>query len=387
MEDRAVVFGAGKIARGFIGHLLYLSGFHTTFIDVNEELISELNKSGTYNVYIVGAPDKNCTVSSFEAYSLNDKEHIYQSLEQGRICFVSVGGKNLESVAEVISGFYNNRGEVRGVQNIVTCENWKDAGRKLHDFIVSKLDPALKESFESKVGVTEAVIMRSGLSPTKEQFQADPTGVHVQDFWYLPIDASRFKGEFPKIKFAELKDGFGNYLTQKMYTNNTTSAVIAYNGSYYGYTGLAEAANSKEVSPLLDKLFDEINDTLVKGLKVDRKDQEDFSSRARAKYSDYTITDTVERHARDPLRKLGPEDRLIGPAKMAVQNGVELGVLLITIVRALNYENPEDPSAVQLKEMRESKGIPYVLKTVCGLSESDKLYSLILDEYGKESHS
>lgn len=387
MEDRAVVFGAGKIARGFIGHLLYLSGFHTTFIDVNEELISELNQSGTYNVYIVGAPDNNCTVSSFEAYSLNDKEHIYQSLEQGRICFVSVGGKNLESVAEVISGFYNNRGEVRGVQNIVTCENWKDAGRKLHDFIVSKLDPALKESFESKVGVTEAVIMRSGLSPTKEQFEADPTGVHVQDFWYLPIDASRFKGEFPKIKFAELKDGFGNYLTQKMYTNNTTSAVIAYNGSYYGYTGLAEAANSKEVSPLLDKLFDEINDTLVKGLKVDRKDQEDFSSRARAKYSDYTITDTVERHARDPLRKLGPEDRLIGPAKMAVQNGVELGVLLITIVRALNYENPEDPSAVQLKEMRESKGIPYVLKTVCGLSESDKLYSLILDEYGKESHS
>lgn len=387
MEDRAVVFGAGKIARGFIGHLLYLSGFHTTFIDVNEELISELNQSGTYNVYIVGAPGKNCTVSSFEAYSLNDKEHIYQSLEQGRICFVSVGGKNLESVAEVISGFYNNRGEVRGVQNIVTCENWKDAGRKLHDFIVSKLDPALKESFESKVGVTEAVIMRSGLSPTKEQFEADPTGVHVQDFWYLPIDASRFKGEFPKIKFAELKDGFGNYLTQKMYTNNTTSAVIAYNGSYYGYTGLAEAANSKEVSPLLDKLFDEINDTLFKGLKVDRKDQEDFSSRARAKYSDYTITDTVERHARDPLRKLGPEDRLIGPAKMAVQNGVELGVLLITIVRALNYENPEDPSAVQLKEMRESKGIPYVLKTVCGLSESDKLYSLILDEYGKESHS
>ncbi len=387
MEDRAVVFGAGKIARGFIGHLLYLSGFHTTFIDVNEELVSELNKSGTYNVYIVGSPEKNCTVSDFEAYSLNDKEHIYQSLEKGRICFVSVGGKNLESVAEVIAGFYNNRGEVRGVQNIVTCENWKDAGRKLHDFIASKLDPALKEPFDSKVGVTEAVIMRSGLSPTKEQFEADPTGVHVQDFWYLPIDASRFKGEFPKIKYVELKDGFGNYLTQKMYTNNTTSAVIAYNGAYYGYTGLAEAANSKEVSPLLDKLFGEINETLVKGLKVDRKDQEDFSTRARAKYSDYTITDTVERHARDPLRKLGPEDRLIGPAKMAVQNGVDLEVLLITIVRALNYENPEDPSAIQLKEMRESKGIPYVLKTVCGLSESDQLYSLILDEYGKVSHS
>ena len=34
MKKKAVIFGAGKIARGFIGQLLYLSDFEITFVDV-----------------------------------------------------------------------------------------------------------------------------------------------------------------------------------------------------------------------------------------------------------------------------------------------------------------------------------------------------------------
>ena len=37
---KAVMYGAGNIGRGFIAHKFYLSGFDTTFIDVNTEMVN-----------------------------------------------------------------------------------------------------------------------------------------------------------------------------------------------------------------------------------------------------------------------------------------------------------------------------------------------------------
>ena len=36
----------GNIGRGFVGQLLYESGYITIFIDINEKVINALNKDG-----------------------------------------------------------------------------------------------------------------------------------------------------------------------------------------------------------------------------------------------------------------------------------------------------------------------------------------------------
>ena len=99
-------------------------------------------------------------------------------------------------------------------------------------------------------------------------------------------------------------DNFGNFLLQKMYTNNTSNAVIAYTGYLLGYEMIAQAANSPEISKILDTTYDEINAILEAELHVDPQQQKDFSIKARAKYTDWTIVDKVIRHAKDPIRKL-----------------------------------------------------------------------------------
>ena len=46
------MYGAGNIGRGFIGQLFHMSGYRTTFIDINADVIDRLNTDGGYPIYI-----------------------------------------------------------------------------------------------------------------------------------------------------------------------------------------------------------------------------------------------------------------------------------------------------------------------------------------------
>ena len=62
-----VIFGAGKIARGFIGHLLFLSDIPFTFVEKADGLVDLINERGQYFVNILGNAEKCCTVTGANA--------------------------------------------------------------------------------------------------------------------------------------------------------------------------------------------------------------------------------------------------------------------------------------------------------------------------------
>ena len=47
--------------------------------------------------------------------------------------------------------------------------------------------------------------------------------------------------------------------------------------------------------------------------------------------------------------------------------------------RQLYYDELTDESAVELKRLRETEGIPYILKNICKLDEKEVLYTRILE--------
>lgn len=55
---KAVHFGAGNIGRGFIGELLYESGFSTTFVDVVKATVDYINETNSYEMYIIDNNEK-----------------------------------------------------------------------------------------------------------------------------------------------------------------------------------------------------------------------------------------------------------------------------------------------------------------------------------------
>lgn len=375
---KSILFGAGKIARGFLGQLLYLSDFEITFVDVYEPIVSVLNEKKTYHVHVLGDESLDSDVTHIKAYLFDEKESIYHTFYESDIAFVSVGGNHLTDVAKSLADIFNRFGIQKKIKNIIVCENWRDAANTFKTAMLKFLNEENKNLFEEFIGVSEAVLMRTATQPDEELAKLYPQDVWVQNFWYLPIDGSRIKEAIPKIQCVELLDEFGNFLTQKMYTNNTSNAVIAYSGYLLGYEILAEAANSLEISALLDDAYKEINQILVAELGVDEKQQMEFSQKARAKYCDWTIVDKVIRHGKDPIRKLGPQDRLIAPCRMAFKHGIYPKTLIDTIAKALYFDEPSDAEAVKLKMLRQQKGIEYVLQTVCGLDKTERLYHEIL---------
>src|SRR5688572_1679156 len=119
-----LIIGAGKIARGYVGHLAALAGAPLTFVDVSAPVVQLLNERGGYAVHILGNPAKSMQVTGLRALHSTDPSVAKAAVEAGLV-FVSVGGPNLPAVAATLAPGLSARREAGGRKlNIVCCENW-----------------------------------------------------------------------------------------------------------------------------------------------------------------------------------------------------------------------------------------------------------------------
>jgi mannitol-1-phosphate 5-dehydrogenase len=95
------------------------------------------------------------------------------------------------------------------------------------------------------------------------------------------------------------------------------------------------------------------------------------------RFSDSRMHDPCTRICREPLRKLGHDERFVAPALTALKHGISPDAILVGIHAALDYNSPEEPQAVQLRQMLQEQGLDAVLKTVLGLDRRDQLFRMI----------
>ncbi|MPM65298.1 Mannitol-1-phosphate 5-dehydrogenase [bioreactor metagenome] len=107
-----VLFGAGKIARGFIGHLLWKAGYAFRFVEYNPALVKLLKERKRYAVRILGEEIRIDTVTNFDAWGYEDIQDIEEAIASDvDTMFVSVGGKNLQSVGMILKSALRKRME------------------------------------------------------------------------------------------------------------------------------------------------------------------------------------------------------------------------------------------------------------------------------------
>lgn len=377
---KCVILGAGKIARGFIGHLLYLSEIPFTFVEKFDGLVDLINERGQYTVNILGNSDKNCVVKGANAIRFSDVDKVAEAIADADAVFTSVGGKNLGDLVPLLTKGIEAKAKKGGNLNVVTCENWKLPATILKNGVEEAISEEAKEYFHTHVGMTEAVIMRSAIESDPELLKQDPLIVNVQDFWELPVDASRIVGELPNIQGLKLIPEFTGFLERKFYTYNAANGTTSYLGALLGFEKIADAAHDERILKILDGVYQETAQALSKKHNFPLDEQLAFTLTSKRKLQDYTIVDFIERNARDPLRKLGKDDRLVGSARLVHEYGIRPDNLCIAIAAAIYYVSEGDEFARELVRMRKEEGIDYIIEHVCELDPNGELGMLIKEK-------
>ena len=188
---------------------------------------------------------------------------------------------------------------------------------------------------------------------------------------YLQCDADLLEGYVPTAHTLKPIGNFSNFLTRKLFTYNAASCVIAYLGWQKGYSNYADAANDTEILELLDRNYEATNRVLCKEFGYEEADQKEFAALSKAKFCDRTIIDTVARNARDPQRKLGANERIIGPIKLLHKYAEDASVLERTAAAAILYDQEGEDAWRAIKAEKTNEQI---LTDICGLNAGSKIF-------------
>ena len=100
---KAVHFGAGNIGRGFIGELLYESGFSTTFVDVVKATVDYINETNSYEMYIIDNNEKK-VIKNVKAFSpITNEADIVEAICEADLITTSVCVDNLDKIAPTLA--------------------------------------------------------------------------------------------------------------------------------------------------------------------------------------------------------------------------------------------------------------------------------------------
>jgi mannitol-1-phosphate 5-dehydrogenase len=381
----AVIFGAGNIGRGFLGQLYSESGYQVTFVDLDQPLLDALNRRGTYTVRLVtNTSTDEVEAGPVRAIPASDVDAVAEAVSRAEIGATAVGAGVLKHVAPAVAAGVRRRAE-RGVSeplNLVICENLKGAAAIFHNLVKEALPADCHAYLDAHVGFVDTVIARMVPAPTLEMRAQDPSLIVVEPYKELPVDRRGFIGVPPTVVGMIPYAPFSFYTERKLYIHNAGHSVLAYlgylRGYEYGYEALAdedvffqvrgameESARTlhRKYNPPAGALAANIDDLLVR-----------FANRA--------LGDTILRLGRDPLRKLGRTDRLVGAGLNALAEGVEPANLVTGIAAGLCFDHPGDPLALDLQARLHAYGLGRTLAEVCELAPGEPLFGRIAERYG-----
>lgn len=375
----AVHFGAGNIGRGFIGSLLYQADYHTTFVDVNDAVIQELNNKQQYNVVLASENSETLTVKNVSGInSVTDPEKVIQAIVDADIITTAVGPNILPIISELVAKGLRARMDANGKPvNLIACENMIGGSSLLKEKVYEQLSVEEQTSFDAVFGFPNAAVDRI----VPNQVNDDLLEVSVEPYHEWVVEETAISGAKPAIDGITYVSDLKPYIERKLFTVNTGHAVPAYIGRYMGYATINEAMNDEHVQEIIKGALTESGEALIQTYQFDREEHQAYINKIIQRFMNPYISDEVTRVGRGPIRKLGQNDRLIRPASLYMElTGEDPVYLGKTIASTLEYKNEEDEEAVKLQQMIAEHGYEETLQTVSGLDTSGPMIAVVMEE-------
>ena len=201
----------------------------------------------------------------------------------------------------------------------------------------------------------------------------------VEPFYEWVVDASGIKGVRPPISGVTFVDDPMPYIERKLLTVNTGHSAIAYLGYARGLATIHAALEDPDVREGATRALEETGLLLTHEHGFDPEELESYRRKVIARFENPRISDEVTRVARAPIRKLGHDERFVGPALRLMEMG-RAPEHLATVIRAvLAFDHPQDEEAVELQETIKADGERAALARYAGIGEDHELVALVLE--------
>ena len=373
-KKQILIWGAGRIGRGFIGDIFTDSGYELVFVDASQGLIDQLNQRGSYTVVRAAGVGQieRVKIDRYQAYHLSEKDTLQTIVNGLDVLAVATFPKVFEAVAAELREMILTRRAARpdAPLDIILCTNLVHAGPVFSSALYRGLDEEQRRYFDAKIGVVESLIIRMAPPAPEEEVAQDPLVVWTNGYDEFPVDVNAFKGQPPEIEAFRLVTDMRAEEQRKMYTYNMCHAVLGYQGYQQGYQLLVDCLADPALRAEAEGALGEVSAALQKEYGFTPEVMAKWVSGVIDQTNNPSIADTVVRMAADPLRKLSKADRLIGPALLCLNNGVEPAHLVRAIAYALHYRNEEDPNSIKITDALQADGLDASLRAVCGLGEA-----------------
>ncbi|MHC5068195.1 MAG: mannitol dehydrogenase family protein [Planctomycetota bacterium] len=367
-----VIFGAGNIGRGFLAPLFSAGGWSVTFVDVDARLVADCNERGCYVVSEVMNDDEvNRVVSPVRAIDAADQEAVVAALRSCTLVATAVGVAALPHLGPPLAAGLMDRGQ--RPLDVLVCEN----GLRATDDLRAAISEHVPDRVAlSRLGCVRTSIGRMVPAPRPD---ADFWSIRVEPYARLPLDAAGFCGSPPQgVPGLEVVDDFDLVARQKLLLHNMTHAHLAYSGAVRGYQTIVECMDDDHLVREVCQAAAEILGALVtKHGPLAWSSSGDLMTSLLRRYRNRALGDTVGRVARNPLRKLSGDDRLVGAARLCCAHGVAPRSLARGILRACQYHPaPDDPDGDRWNYLRQ-RGWRGLLAEVAELRDDEPLAKLL----------
>jgi mannitol-1-phosphate 5-dehydrogenase len=323
---------------------------------------------GGYLVRLIdGAHQQEITVDGITALDSRQTSPVANVIAAADLVVISVRPANFATVAPLLA---RGLAEAQHPVNVIVCENLPDAGPRMRHLVAKEID-SKRHGFSGAV-VDRAVSHR--LFPTQPDQPVVLVGDPVDEF---AVDIRALVAPLPPIRGLIPVEDYEAWYRRKLYRYSAGHATAAYLGNLKGYQYVHVAVQDPEIRAVVRAAMAEGQAGLravYGGIAGSSVDLDAMLHR----FGNAGLADTVRRVARDPRRKLGPDDRLIGPAQLAIRAGVSPTALAQAAAAALCFWDPEDASSVTLGRWLDHGDVAGVLGKECGLEPDSEVFSLIV---------
>ncbi|KAJ6481198.1 mannitol-1-phosphate 5-dehydrogenase [Mycena vitilis] len=396
LKPRAIHFGAGNIGRGFIAPLLSKSGYHVVFTDVDKDLIDTINEEKAYGVHILDsdtADGEKAEVVEINHVKgvLSTTDDLIHEIEHSKLKVITtaVGLPILDKIAPTIAkGIKARRAKGGSTINIIACENAIGATAQLAEKVRAHLDADDAAWADAHVGFANCSVDRIVPPFNPDEHDADSAlDVGVEEFFEWIVEGPSLKGAKPgaldvPIDGMTLTDNLAAYNERKLFTLNAGHAITAYLGYLKGLRTVDASIADDEIAAIVrGALHGEAGPALCRKHKFDETEHAAYIEKIIVRFQNAAVKDDVVRVGRQPLRKLGRGDRLVGPARMCTEYGIEVRHLANGIAAALWYENEEDEQSVEMRKAIADKGLDKYVAELTAFEEGSDVHKQILKSY------